>query len=404
MPHSAIDPQTLHRNLIHVLQHGLRTSTYKLATMSAIVDYSVEHRPPEPAAELDVSISELARRVIELYWRQTEPFDGIQLRQSTSPQPRILDAINALRRAAGARDGGASIAEASERVPGVYRRVVIDVSICIAQQPLPRLQRLPGSAKSIAFLYDDSFLHDKVKLSELLRRNSAIRLYPGVADGLATLQSPLARTLRGMWVEDVLRLNRLAAEQRPRLERHLFGSALPLGPMPAIQPSTDADAVESTGSTVGNDGGLATPAFAARLNQLLATNRKPDGEPYSSGEVVAKIRESGLPITVTAISQLRAGVGAAPSEQMVRALAKFFGVTQAFLVEGAEVHSLAGPSLSSPGRQSTVPAEVPKPSAATSGSATGTPRVDGTSPSRSRMSAGSPDDGTSGSGDRALHQ
>ena len=83
MPESGIDPHTLYRNVVHILEHGLRTATYKLATMTALIDFSVAHRSTFPANTLDVPIPDLARRVMDLYWRQSRPFDGAQLRQST---------------------------------------------------------------------------------------------------------------------------------------------------------------------------------------------------------------------------------------------------------------------------------------------------------------------------------
>lgn len=322
----AADQQALYRNIVHVLEHGLRTATYKLATLTALVDYSVAHRPILVGSALDVPIPELARRVIELYWRQAEPFAGIQLRQSTQSSSIILASVNAIRVAAGANDG-MSLKEASRLSPEVFRRALDGVGMCLARQPLPRLQRLPGSARSPSFLFDDSFLHDNITRSELQRHNNAIRLRPGVAECLAMLDAPLRRRVQSMWIDDVLRMNRLPQEQRQELGEHLFGNNL-LSAEVAKPPAT-RDPNEWT-----PDEPLVTGAFAARLNELFYEVCSPEGQPYSSGEAAAKIRESGFPMTVSMISQLRAGLGPTPSQPTVDALAQFFGVSPRYLLSG----------------------------------------------------------------------
>jgi hypothetical protein len=237
-----IDPQTLYRNLIHVLENGQRTSTYKLATMTALVDIGIKHRPQFPSGVLDVPLAELARGVIGLYWNQIRPFQGAQLRQSTQPKSRIFDEVEALRSAADCPEHDSTLEAAAKLAPGVFRRVVDEVSVCLAQQPLPRLQRTAGSAKSFSFLYDDSFLHDNVTRAVLARHRFAIQLKPGVAHGLALHGEQIRLIVQNMWVDDVLRINRLAGEERPRIEEHLFGHVL--RPLPSAQttrppPGTD---------------------------------------------------------------------------------------------------------------------------------------------------------------------
>src|SRR4051794_1724327 len=189
MPGGAVDQQTLYRNVVHVLEHGLRTATYKLATLTALIDYCVNNDPILAGRPLDVPISELAKRVVRLYWRQTKPFEGIQLRQSTQSSSIILDSINAIRAATRAESDDMSLEQAARMSPEVFRRALDGVGMCLARQPLPRLQRLPGSAKSLSFLFDDSFLHDNVTRYELQRHNNAIQLRPGVGDGLARLDT-----------------------------------------------------------------------------------------------------------------------------------------------------------------------------------------------------------------------
>jgi hypothetical protein len=86
--------------VVAILETGLRTATYKLATLMALIDQCIENMPERPGDVLRVPIPDLAHRVLEIYWPQVRPLDGRELRQSTRPRARILAATNALRQAA----------------------------------------------------------------------------------------------------------------------------------------------------------------------------------------------------------------------------------------------------------------------------------------------------------------
>lgn len=333
-----VNSQTLYRNVLHLLKHGLRTATYKLATVAALVDFCVDHRPIAAGAEQEVPLADLARLVMNYYWRQSTPFDGVQLRQSTQSRSRILDAVNAVRAAADTTNEDLTLEKAAQLAPEVYRRAVDGIAMCLAQQPLPRLQRLPGAARSVRLLYDDSFLSDTVTRSQLQRHNNAIRLYPGVSESLADLKNPLHRALHRMWVADVLRINRLPPDKRRDVELHLFGHALLETGGPGAEISRDVTPDGDLGTPSGR--GLATSSFAARLNYLFERNRSPGGEVYSSGEVAARLRESGFSITASTVSQLRAGVGPAPQPGTARALAMFFGVAPSYFLDNGDPHAV----------------------------------------------------------------
>ena len=115
---------------------------------------------------------------------------------------------------------------AAKRAPEVFV-AQSKASVCAwLKQPLPRLQRLPGAAKSVRLLYDASFLHDNVSLSELPRHNNAIRLHAGIPQGLANLEVPLLRTLRAMWVDDVIRMKSYISRSTPEGRRASFRPTL----------------------------------------------------------------------------------------------------------------------------------------------------------------------------------
>jgi hypothetical protein len=223
MPDESVDPLLLGQRVVAILETGLRTATYKLATLTALVDHCIEHLPERPADTLSVAIPDLAHRVLEIYWRQVRPFDGRELRQSTQPRARILIAANQFRAAAARRQAGTSLDVAIMRAPEAYRAAIDEIVLCLAQQPLHRLQRLPGAAKSDCFLYDDSFLHDHVTRSTLRAHGDAIELKPGVAHGLARLAGLLKPALEIMWVDEVRRMNKVLDAEVPDVAGHLFG-------------------------------------------------------------------------------------------------------------------------------------------------------------------------------------
>lgn len=224
MADGVVDPLLLGQRVVAILETGLRTATYKLATLMTLIDHCVENLPEQLDDELPVPIPDLARRVLEIYWRQVMPFDGHELRQSTQPRARILIATNDLRTLAGIQSRSLAVEIAAIRARDAYERAIDDITVCLAQQPLHRLQRLPGSDASDCFLYDDSFLHDHVSRSTLRAHGDSIVLNPGVAYGLARLAGLLKPALEIMWVDDVRRMNKFLLEDRfPDIAGHLFG-------------------------------------------------------------------------------------------------------------------------------------------------------------------------------------
>jgi HNH endonuclease len=219
----APDPLLLGQRVVAILETGLRTATYKLATLMALIDQCIENMPERPGDVLQVPIPELAHRVLAIYWQQVRPFDGHELRQSTQPRARILIAASALRQAAGVERNRPPVEIAQLRAPAAYRTAIDEITLCLAQQPLHRLQKLPGSSTSDPFLYDDSFLHDQVSRSTLRAHRDAIELRPGVAYGLARLAGLLKPALEIMWVDDVRRMNKFIEAKVPDVAGHLFG-------------------------------------------------------------------------------------------------------------------------------------------------------------------------------------
>jgi hypothetical protein len=215
------DPLLLGQRVVAILETGRRTATYKLATLMALIEHCIENLPEHAADTLRVPLPTLAHRVLEIYWQQVRPFEGNELHQSTGSRARILRITKALGVASGRTTGSVDVARL--RAPAAYGRAVDDVVLCLAQQPLYRLQKIPGSSTSDQFLYDDSFLHDHVSRSTLRAHGDAIELKPAVAQGLARLAGLLKPTLEIMWVDDVRRMNKFLDAEVPDVAGHLFG-------------------------------------------------------------------------------------------------------------------------------------------------------------------------------------
>lgn len=223
MTEPRIDALALGQKVVAVLETGLRTATYKLATLMALVDHCVEYLPDSPEDELAIPITSLAERVLETYWRQVAPLQGFgRLRQSSQPKARVLHAVQVLRDEA-ADSHISSPALARVRLPFAYERAVNDIVLTLAQQPLHRLQRVTGSAAGPTFLYDDSWLNDHVSRRSIDQHDGVIILYPGVAAGLARLSGLLKPTLELLWVQDVVKLNAGLVEEGQDVAGHLFG-------------------------------------------------------------------------------------------------------------------------------------------------------------------------------------
>ena len=138
------DPLLLGQRVVAIRETGLRTATYKLATLMALIDHCIENMPDGPGDVLQVPIPELAHRVLEIYWQQVRLFDGHELRQSTQPRARILIVTNALRQAAGVEPTSMSVEIARLRAPAAYRIAIDEIALCLAQQAVASAAEAAG--------------------------------------------------------------------------------------------------------------------------------------------------------------------------------------------------------------------------------------------------------------------
>lgn len=210
------------QRVLSLLDDGRRAATYKPALLLALVELCLERA--DGSGSLTLPLSDVADRVMALYWPHSRPYSptGEVLRQSTTPRSRILEALARLR-----ADSGATAATPLARVAsfhaGAYARARSEVAMTLAMQPIPRLQR-PGTVGTSVdyprFLYDDSQFRAEGRPRT---SNPAIVLRPGVAQALAR-SAPLMRiAVQDVWTREVVHINRMRTEEE-QLRTFLFGA------------------------------------------------------------------------------------------------------------------------------------------------------------------------------------
>lgn len=218
----AVDSTALITWLLSIIEEGRKTATYKPALLMAIVDAAIES-DVQNHSTLDITIDDLAHRMIAQYWPQTRPSPLLQagvLKQATGTS-RISNALAALRRQTRCAPQ-ASIDWVMANNPVEYAAVHAKVARAIALQPIPRLQR-PGSKDSREgykpWLYDDSgFVPEKGAKPGV----DHITLKPGVARALAQNAALLRPAIESVWSREVIRYNGLNSEEQ-ELRDFLFG-------------------------------------------------------------------------------------------------------------------------------------------------------------------------------------
>lgn len=215
-----LDAVDLAARVVQLVETGRRESTYKLATLMALIDICVEHSPA-PDGTLTVPIDEISHRFVGYYWPQVRVFHQhgrlAQSRQGRSIPDKIADAKQVL-----LQDGLRTAEAAREVGHPAYRSLVRELRTTIAQQPLTHLQTVPRSRIRDDFLFDASEFHKKMMVTEI-DRIGVIVLWPGVPEGLRRTSTLLRTFLRSRWAQDVIGFNRAELDAED-LDGFLFGS------------------------------------------------------------------------------------------------------------------------------------------------------------------------------------
>ena len=209
--------------LLDLVRNGSRTTTYKPATLLALIDVLAVHADRAGRVPDEVPLEALAARVVALYWPQVREYDGLDrqdrvLRQISDRQKGsvILREVRGLYEDA-QRRGVRSPAQAALHLPREHAAAVRRVTQNLCRYPLARLQRPGGWREGMPYerpLYDDSVFGTERPRSDVLQ------LHAGVGERLLALSALLTPVLQSEWTQQVASLNALPTED---LRAHLFG-------------------------------------------------------------------------------------------------------------------------------------------------------------------------------------
>lgn len=191
-------------NLQRLLSEGSFVATYKYALLMALADIAVE-RGSDDDSELSITISQLAEKFIQYYWRQSTPFLSSRvLQQNTGRQAGIISLVHT---AHDKYEGSLTEARHDQRQ---WNRLVRKVAEIVRGMPLWKLQTV-GSKKH-DFLYANT------------GQGSQITLKPGIAFCFRKHYGLVADMVKGAWLRYVRRFNIEALGDRADLNEFLFGS------------------------------------------------------------------------------------------------------------------------------------------------------------------------------------
>lgn len=221
---SDVDSAVFAERLLQIVDEGLRTSTYKLALILALIDGVAAGVGSDGTPPRALHTSDIARTMVAAYYRQVAPFvdeSGVerQLRQITQKRATITAAVADFRAVAESR-GARTLQSAQVVAPEEYAECLAAVELTVARYPLRLLQTVGRQDRP--FIYEVDW-GEHITPAWVRRGGGWVRFRPGAAAHLLRL-APLVRPLVQVhWTRMVADLN--GVDQQGRLlERHLFGA------------------------------------------------------------------------------------------------------------------------------------------------------------------------------------
>lgn len=205
------------------------TTTYKLATLLAILDLLAEHTDPVAGVPDTLSGIEVGRRVVELYWPQSAPYatDGSTSAVLAQSAQNDIPAKLAAWRAEHGVDGRATVDDVRSLIPGEWGAMEERLAATVVRMPLPKLQRFGEGSGAVEdrFLYDFSW-RDEVAIGQVLGGSfdDQIRFRPGVPERLVRLSPLLRPVLQARWSGLVAAKNPTVVDAH-QLDEFLFGAS-----------------------------------------------------------------------------------------------------------------------------------------------------------------------------------
>jgi hypothetical protein len=194
------------RNLQRLLAEGLFVASYKFR---ALADLAVL-KGDDSGSPLPLDTKEIAAKFVELYWRQSRPFQirgestGLVLQQNTGRQAAIISKIVDTQ-----EQCGTSLFRLKQEASGEWTGLVSEVDDVVRTMPLWKLQTV--GEERLDFLYEN------------LDKGSRITLKPGIAYCFRTFYELVRDLIEGAWVRFVQRVNAEKLGSNTDLGSFLFG-------------------------------------------------------------------------------------------------------------------------------------------------------------------------------------
>ena len=215
----------LAERLIALLDEGAFTATYKFALLLALLDSCLEGATATGAPPDSVATADLARRVTELYWPQTNPYAGLGgaaiLRQSSGGQAEIIRAIRRFREQ-NAPDPSTPLAGARARAPLQFGNLLDAVEWKLIEMPLPRLQVMGGVHDPFIYriAWDAGVKRPQTRAPGF---DARVHFVGRAAEHLVQLGGLLRPLIETKWANRILRFNRQMVSDAG-LPEFLFGA------------------------------------------------------------------------------------------------------------------------------------------------------------------------------------
>jgi hypothetical protein len=197
------------RNIQRLLAERQFTASYTFALVYALADLTVL-KGEDSGAPLEIDTRDIAAKFVELYWRQSRPFQvggettGLILLQNTGGQAEIISHIMKSQQAC-----GPSLFRLKQASSDRWSRLVAKVDKVVCEMPLWKLQTV--GKEPLEFLYKN------------LVQGSRITLKPGVAYCFRAFYELVRDLIEGAWVRFVQKLNATRLGSSTDLGTFLFG-------------------------------------------------------------------------------------------------------------------------------------------------------------------------------------
>lgn len=207
------------QRLLALLDTGSFTTSYKYATLLALIDEVMAGVGPDGAPPRIVRGRAVARRVFALYWPQARPFSARGPLRQSNVAGDIVSKIAATRADLGIAEH-VGLARARLQHPAAIDELEARVEKTVLRYPLPLLQWFGSGGASAT---EDRFVYDYDWAEGAVPADDTLRLAPGAGAHLSALAGLVRPVIQREWLHFVARRNSADLDEL-RVERFLFGA------------------------------------------------------------------------------------------------------------------------------------------------------------------------------------